>query len=219
MLEPHVSEALRRSDVRIVVTGANGWLGRATSHVLLECLGEEFPSRVRCFGSQHRSIPLANGVAVEQRPLVELGELAPAPTFLLHFAFLTKDIAEAMEESEYRAANQQISSTVRDALGRIGCKGVFLASSGAAHFADDEKASPAMRAYGELKRDDAVVLVHLRELGPDVVVADGLVGVVIGVDRAGRVNDYRTPGGEAGSTDPQSAETCAVKADRVRGAA
>jgi nucleoside-diphosphate-sugar epimerase len=154
MLEPHISEALRRSDRRLVVTGATGWLGRGTLDLLKDCLGDQFQSRVRCFGSQARVISLGANTSIEQRPLDELAGLNPEPTFVLHFAFLTKERAEEMDEAEYRAANRRIGKTVLQALDTIGCEGVFLASSGAVHFVDDERASPAMRLYGELKRED-----------------------------------------------------------------
>lgn len=154
MLEPHVSQALRESGRRIVITGATGWLGRATLDLLRDCLGTDFQSRVRCFGSQGRIIELGGGESVEQQPLAELRSLASRPTFVLHFAFLTKDRAEAMPEAEYRFAIGRISATVLDALDAIGADGVFVASSGAAAFADDAAASAAMRLYGELKRED-----------------------------------------------------------------
>lgn len=154
MLEPHVSEALRESGRRIVITGATGWLGRATLDLLRECLGDDFDSRVHCFGSQRRTIDLGDGHSVEQEPLAELASLPGGPTFVLHFAFLTKDRAEAMDEAEYRNAVRRIGCNVLGALDAIGAEGVFVASSGAAGFAGDPAASPAMRLYGELKRDD-----------------------------------------------------------------
>ncbi|HEX6661799.1 MAG TPA: NAD-dependent epimerase/dehydratase family protein [Sphingomicrobium sp.] len=154
MLQPHVSQALRQSSRRIVITGASGWLGRATLDLLGECLSDSFDKRVFCFGSQARTIEAGNGRRIEQRPLAELRALSSAPTFVLHYAFLTKDRAEATDEAEYRAANRLISDTVLDALDAIGAEGVFVASSGAAGFAGDPAASPAMRLYGEMKRDD-----------------------------------------------------------------
>lgn len=154
MLEPHISHALSQSGHRIVITGTTGWLGRASLDLLRDCLGAEFESRVRCFGSQSRTLELGDGHVVEQLPLAELASLPSRPTLVLHFAFLTKDRAEAMDEALYRRANHAISQTALDALETIGTDGVFVASSGAAAFADDPAASPAMRLYGSLKRDD-----------------------------------------------------------------
>jgi nucleoside-diphosphate-sugar epimerase len=170
MLEPHVSQALRQSGRRIVITGASGWLGRATLDLLHGSLGGDFAARVRCFGSQRRVIELAGGDSIEQQPLAELASLPSSPSLVLHLAFLTKDRAEAMDEAEYRAANRRIGDTVLEALDAIGAEGVFVASSGAAAFADDLAASPAMRLYGELKRDDERAFATWAERGAKTAV-------------------------------------------------
>ena len=154
MLTPHVAAKLRDSEHRLVVTGAGGWLGMATLDLLSSALGDAFADRVCCFGSSRRTLKLLGGVQIEQERLDLLAALAPRPTLVLHLAFLTKDRAEAMPEEEYRNANRAIGRTVLDALGAIGAEGVFVSSSGAAAFADDPTASPAMRLYGSLKKED-----------------------------------------------------------------
>jgi nucleoside-diphosphate-sugar epimerase len=154
MLDPQVAQALARSDKRIVITGAGGWLGLATLDSLAAALGETFKTRVVAFGSSTRTLELRDGITVEQRPLVELAQLAPEPTWLLHFAFLTKDRAETMDEVAYRAANAAIRGTVLGNLTRIDAEAVFVASSGAAYKAQDPAASAAMRLYGQLKAED-----------------------------------------------------------------
>ncbi len=153
-LTAHVAASLRQSTHRIVVTGASGWLGCATLDLLREALGDAFAERVECFGSRRADVRLSANQVVEQRPLGELGTLPRQPTLLLHFAFLTKDRAETMPEAEYCAANRAIRQTVLDALDPIGVEAAFIASSGAARYADDASASPAMRLYGMLKRED-----------------------------------------------------------------
>ena len=70
MLEPHVAEALRDSGRRIVITGASGWLGRATLDLLRQCFGGQIEERVRCFGSQARTLD-AGGTTIAQRPLAK----------------------------------------------------------------------------------------------------------------------------------------------------
>src|SRR5690242_17265911 len=137
MLTPHVAEALRRSPHRIVITGAGGWLGRATLDLLQDALGAEFGKRVCCFGSRRRALAVSGGNSIEQWPLSELSSLSTEPTLLLHMAFLTKDRAETMDEPSYRAANTEIRRTVLEALSRSGAEAVFVASSGAAEFAED----------------------------------------------------------------------------------
>ena len=153
-LTEHIASALRQSPQRIVVTGASGWLGRATLDLLHDALGDAFGTRVVCFGSRRGEVRLSPSRMIEQCPLSEFGTLPCQPTWLLHFAFLGKERVEAMPEAEYRAANGAIRQTVIDALDPIGVEAAFIASSGAARRSDDPSGSPAMRLYGALKRDD-----------------------------------------------------------------
>lgn len=150
---PHIAEAVRASEARIVITGSSGWIGKATLDLLASALGEDFATRITCFGSSRRTFQLPSGISIEQRPLAEISSLETAPTIVLHLAFLTKDRAEVMEEMAYCAANRAIGQTVLDALDSIGAVAIFIASSGAARFADDPQATPAMRLYGSLKRE------------------------------------------------------------------
>ncbi|WP_084733029.1 NAD-dependent epimerase/dehydratase family protein [Sphingobium chungbukense] len=150
----HIAAALRHSEHRIVLTGASGWLGRATLDLLQNALGDAFAERVFCFGSRQAELRLSETQLIMQRPLVDLVKLPYQPTYLLHFAFLTKDRAETMQEADYCAANRVIRQSVLDALDPIGVEAAFIASSGAAQFADDMLAKPAMRLYGMLKRED-----------------------------------------------------------------
>ncbi len=152
-LTPHVAQALAANEARIIITGAGGWLGMATLETLHAALDDSFSHRVICFGSSQRTLTLIDGATIEQQPLAELANLEPATTILLHLAFLTKDRAEAMDEQAYRAANDALDGILLDALSRIGTNAIFVASSGAAYCSDDPAASPAMRLYGSLKRD------------------------------------------------------------------
>ena len=153
MLSNHIAEALRNSGHRLLVTGASGWLGKATIDLLHGALGQQFHDRVLCFGSTQRTLTLPDSGTIDQYPLEELGNLQSTPSLLLHFAFLTKDRAEEMDEADYRAANGKIGQVVLDCADRIGVEAAFVASSGAAALADSVNASAAMRLYGSLKRD------------------------------------------------------------------
>ena len=139
---------------RIAVVGAGGWLGLATLELLHGLMGDQFHARVRCFGSAVRSLELRGGLVVEQAPLSQLAALPPAPTLVLHLAFLTQEKAKVMSEADYIDANTAISAEVLAALDTIGAEGVFFPSSGAVYKVDEADAQASMRLYGRLKLDD-----------------------------------------------------------------
>lgn len=146
--------ALAARDERIVITGASGWIGKATLELLYNTLGPgDFAKRVFAFGSAPRTIDFAAST-IEQRPLIAMLALPCAPSLVLHLAFLTKDKVVRMDQEEYCRLNRALSRTVLEALDMIGATALFVASSGAAEFADDPHASPEMRLYGSLKKAD-----------------------------------------------------------------
>ena len=153
-LSGRAAEVLPSSHERIVITGASGWIGRATLELLYNTLGPgDFAKRVFAFGSASRTVDFGAGT-IEQRPLIAMLALPSAPTLVLHLAFLTKDKVAGMDEDEYRRLNRVLSRTVLESLDMIGATAVFVASSGAAEFADDPAALSAMRLYGSLKKAD-----------------------------------------------------------------
>jgi len=154
-LHPAAVAALEADGRRIVIVGAGGWIGRAAMRGLHTALGgEAFAARVLAFGSSARTIDLFDGIFVEQHPLSALAELPRQQTLLFHLAFLTKDKVAAMDRDEYCAANRALSTAVYRALDPIGVDRVFVASSGAAAYADDPEASDDLRLYGALKKED-----------------------------------------------------------------
>jgi nucleoside-diphosphate-sugar epimerase len=167
-LAPGVRSRIRDDARRIVVVGARGWIGRSALALLLEALGQEaFSERVACFGSDTATVDLENGFAAPQRPLAELGRLEAKPTLLLHLAFLTKDKVAGMDPEAYAAANRALSRQVLDALAPIGADRLFVASSGAAAFADDPEAAADLRLYGALKREDEILFAAWAEARPE----------------------------------------------------
>ncbi len=150
-------EALTADDRRLVVVGARGWIGRTLLDLLYEALGPAaFRRRVCAFGSVAAEIDLSDDFRLTQAPLSHLGALASRPTLLFHLAFLTKDKVAGMDAEDYARANRALSAQVEGALDRIGVDRLFVASSGAAAFADDPGAAADLRLYGALKREDEV---------------------------------------------------------------
>jgi UDP-glucuronate decarboxylase len=139
---------------RIAVAGAGGWMGLAALEELHGLLGDELHRRVACFGSIRRRLTLRGGLSVEQAPLSDLAGLPPAPTLVLHLAFLTQEKAALMPRRDYIAANRMISNQLFDALGPIGAEGVFVASSGAVEMVGQPGADPNKALYGALKLED-----------------------------------------------------------------
>lgn len=154
-LAPPAVAALAADNRRLVVVGAGGWFGRALLRGLLEALGNAaFDERVVSFGSSARAVDLGDSITVMQRPLGALPDLPRQPSAVFHLAFLTKDKVAGMDRDAYCAANRALSGTVYDALASIGADRLFVASSGAAAFANDPDASEDLRVYGALKRED-----------------------------------------------------------------
>ncbi|MFT4026843.1 MAG: NAD(P)-dependent oxidoreductase [Novosphingobium sp.] len=154
MLEPAIVRLIAEGQQHIAIAGAGGWIGLATLDLLERALGDSMASRVSCYGSNARLLTLRSGRQVPQRPLADLPRLEVQSIWLLHFAFQTKDRAEAMSEAEYRAINDGISATILDAARTLPVEALFVASSGAAVKASNLLASPAMRLYGQMKLDD-----------------------------------------------------------------
>ncbi len=153
-LAPPAVTALLADDRRIVVVGAGGWIGRTLLAALHDALGDAASDRIVCFGSTPREIELGNERAISQLALSDLADLPHRPTLLFHLAFLTKDKVAEMAAADYRGDNRALSHSVFSALELIGVDRLFLASSGAAAFADDTSAAADLRLYGSLKRDD-----------------------------------------------------------------
>lgn len=148
---------LRDSHWRFVVTGASGWVGMATLDLLHAALGAQASRRVFAFGSAARELLLHDGGRVQQRPLAALAELAPAPTMLLHYAFLTRDRVPGMGLQDYVAQNRAISEIVERFARGAGVDAALVLSSGAVYARDgglerDLQANP----YGMLKLEDEV---------------------------------------------------------------
>jgi nucleoside-diphosphate-sugar epimerase len=136
MFPTHIAQALRQSDLHIVVTGAGGWLGSVSAHMLADVFGGQFGSRVFLYGSCARELTLIDGRRLACAALADLEHLPDGRYLFLHYAFLTKDRVPQMTLAEYRQANGVIAATVDAAIRRVQTVGVFVPSSGAVYRAD-----------------------------------------------------------------------------------
>lgn len=166
-LAPPAVDALRADPRRLIIVGAGGWVGRVLLAGLHDTLGEAAGKRITCFGTAARQIDIGAGRTVPQQALADLAQLPPQPSLLFHLAFLTKDKVAAMDPAEFCRANRALSRQVFDALEPIGVDRLFLASSGAAAFADDATAAPDLRIYGALKREDEELFANWASAVPE----------------------------------------------------
>lgn len=165
---PSALQAIAADRRRIVVVGASGWIGKAVLTMLDAALGRaQAAARIVCFGSTARTLEITPCFMMAQQSLADLAALAPAPTLLLHLAFLTKDKVGSIDDAAYSRENRALSEHVLAALGSVGVDRLFVASSGAAAFADDPAAAHDLRLYGALKRDDEARFAAWAEADPD----------------------------------------------------
>lgn len=150
------AELLRDSGVHFIITGATGWLGRASIGMLSAALGAEFSRRVRCYGSRSQNMRLS---ADQDIPVKPLAALADAPcegaTVILHYAFLTKDKVTTLSEPEYVKQNRDISRHVADRVMQGTVRGLLIASSGAVYdYQRNSTRDESANLYGQLKSED-----------------------------------------------------------------
>jgi UDP-glucuronate decarboxylase len=152
-----VSQALSASGLEVVVTGARGWLGRATVDMLESALGGEFRARVHLYGSSGGRLYLRSGERVGVRPLAELPGLRPGPHLLVHYAFATRERVDELGLEDYLVANRGITDRVADYLELTTPTGMLVTSSGAVYLGDVETSNP----YGVLKAQDERIFSEL----------------------------------------------------------
>ena len=138
---------LRASGLSVVVTGAGGWLGKATLAMLESCLGSDVAARVHLYGSTARMMTMRSGVRLPVKPLSELPQLQIGPHLLAHYAFVTRELIGELGTREFIERNQLITTLIADHVAAHRPFGVALVSSGAVYLGDDISTNP----YGVLK--------------------------------------------------------------------
>ena len=146
---------LTESERRVIVTGAGGWLGRATLEMLEGALGERFDARVVAIAAQPRKVKLRSGRETHFIDFKSAQALPEAPTLLAHYAFLTRDKVAASSLSDYAAANRLITTQAIELADRLNVDGIFVVSSGAVYERGRSLASSLEKnPYGFLKQEE-----------------------------------------------------------------
>lgn len=154
-LTPSLADNVRTSPCNFVITGAGGWLGKATLEMLRHALGSEFATRVTALGSRQSQIGLADGQTFPVQPLLEWTLPPGQPVIVFHYAFLTKDKVGGISTEEYIARNEAIGNAVRSWIATGNVRGVIMPSSGAVYdFLHSTSRDSAANLYGQLKYND-----------------------------------------------------------------
>jgi nucleoside-diphosphate-sugar epimerase len=164
--------ALRQSQYlhkgsRVVVTGANGWLGRTMVHIL-----ESHGANYLLLGSSSRWENFSTGSKRVHKFNKELVRDF-SPTLVTDFAFLTRETISSYSLSEYSKVNRGLIAESMWMLSLPSVKGFVSTSSGAAVFAKElSNDSFEQNPYGHLKRESEHLLMSLSDnLGVPHVVA------------------------------------------------
>lgn len=152
---PQLASQVCAAEYNFIVTGANGWMGRATLEMLKQALGPAFASRVTALGSRQSQIKLADDLLFPVHKLLEWKHKLAQPAIIFHYAFLTKDKVSTISTEEYVERNEAISKTVREWISSGMIKGVVMPSSGAVYdFLQKKNRDPDALLYGQLKYKD-----------------------------------------------------------------
>lgn len=152
-------ERIEAGDEVFVVTGATGWFGTATLHILDAALAESSGRRLRAFAASGRRVRLRTGRTVDIMPLATLPELATTgqPICVLHFAYLMRHLAAELGRDEFVRQNRGITATMLRGLEHLRPTAFAFASSGAVY-------APTGELVDDLEQDPYATLKHLDEV-------------------------------------------------------
>lgn len=151
-----IAATVRKSNAHFLITGARGWLGRATVELLESALGADLAARVTALGSSSGNIMTRGGSVVQVHALESASRLDLSDHVLMHYAYLTKDrLVSGVPLDDYRRQNAAIRQTVLQWLELFHIKRMFLPSAGAVYSAMGTLGDVDSRAdYGRDKLAD-----------------------------------------------------------------
>jgi nucleoside-diphosphate-sugar epimerase len=155
-----------RSDDRILVLGASGWLGQTCLGLLPKAASEQ----VMAIGS------LSRNVKVEERlwPIMDWDAKAVedfSPTVILNFAFLTREKEPLLGSTEYIRQNMELTSRFLSVAAGRQVRLALTTSSGAAVSRNFGESFKSLNTYGRLKASEEESLLELANAGRSIVIA------------------------------------------------
>jgi nucleoside-diphosphate-sugar epimerase len=121
---------------RLIITGANGWIGRAALACAARWWGPTALERVQAFGSTDAELHIQGC----RFSILALNKLTPDivdGAIVMHLAALTKDRLSNHSVTDFLDFNAAIDSVVLSAIQRATPRGLFVASSGAAKLVEE----------------------------------------------------------------------------------
>jgi nucleoside-diphosphate-sugar epimerase len=146
------SDLSQLSGLRILITGASGWLGRETICLLNRNMSNLGSSHLTLAGSSPSTLRVHDS-DYDIKPLRKISE-SESFDVIIHLAFATQDKANLLGIEEYERQNRALTSTVSAISARNPDAYKLILSSGAASKYQGVKHSGSpMGVYGNLKRE------------------------------------------------------------------
>jgi nucleoside-diphosphate-sugar epimerase len=135
---------------RILINGANGWLGSNISETLFKLYNSQFERNVLLTGSSNSTLQIQSGEHLQVKKWSRALVSDFAPTHVIQLAFKTRDHVSEMSIDDYLKVNEEIIDRAIWMLSLPSLRGFLHTSSGAALGvnADDKYLDP----YGYLKK-------------------------------------------------------------------
>lgn len=163
--------------MKVAITGASGWLGRASIHQLVNnfCVQKD---SIYCFGSSDKYIKV-DGTEFKvhsMKSIVDLGEV----DLFIHLAFKTRDYVATVPLTEYVNVNRYLTDKAVEYVQRTCPRSVITISSGAvfdsprfSSLAKDISSNP----YGVLKIEEENRLSEITEECGSTLIINRLWGL------------------------------------------
>lgn len=147
-------DKVKNENLHFIITGANGWIGKALLEALHLSLEREFLQKVFAISTSAKTIELRGGITVKTYDY-DYNFPQNKKYIIFHLAFLTKDKLASHSEEEFLAQNQKIRSNITKIINDVKPQALFYSSSGAIYSQSDQ--------YGIEKLDDEKYFTKLAE--------------------------------------------------------